>query len=99
MGTGSSEPARGRRLKHEDHRPDDRTMAKRRTETAAGRRSPAGEARDFPDRAAAADMAAQRRSFLEFVDRIGLKAKPGDPTGAELIWKGREWHLRKIRNL
>lgn len=74
-------------------------MAKRRTETAADCRPPAGEARDLPDRAAAADMAAQRKSFLELVDRIGWKAKPGGPTSAEVIRKNREQRLKKLRNL
>ena len=73
-------------------------MAKCRTEPAAGRRSPAGGARDLPERADAAGMAAQRKSFLALVDRIGWKARPGGPTSAELIRKNREQRLERLRN-
>lgn len=73
MGTGNSDPARGRR-------------------------SPADTARDAPDGAATADQMAERKRFLEVVDRIGWKARPGGPTSAELIRRNREQHLKKFRN-
>ena len=68
MGTGNSDPARGRRFAGGRHR-----------------------------RAAAADAAAKWKSFFAFVDRIGLKAEPGDPTGAELIRKSRAQRLKHLR--
>ena len=57
-----------------------------------------GTGNSDPAGAAAAGMAAQRRSFLALVDRIiGRKARAGKPTGAELIRQSREQRLKHLR--
>ena len=63
------------------------------SDSARGRRPADGQHR----RAAAADAAAKWKSFFALVDRLGLKAEPGDPTGAELIRKSREQRLKHLR--
>lgn len=78
---------------------NDHTLEVLKVRAAGNHRSLEGEVRDILESVAAADTAAKRKSFLAFVDRLGLKARRGGPTGAELIRKGREWHLQKIRKL
>lgn len=78
---------------------NDHTLEVLKVRAAGNHRSLEGEVRDILESVAAADTAAKRKSFLAFVDRLGLKARRGGPTGAELIRKGREWHLQKIGKL
>ena len=76
---------------------DDHTLEVLKARAAGNHRSLEGEVRNILESVAAGDMAAQRKSFLALVDRIGWKAKPGEPDSAELIRQGREQHLRKFR--
>lgn len=76
---------------------DDHILEVLKARAAGNHRSLEGEVRNILESVAAADMAAQRKSFLALVDKVGWKARPGGPTSAELIRKNREQHLRKFR--
>ena len=66
---------------------------------ARNKRSLESEVRSILDHAARNDMEAKWRQFFAAVDRIGLTAEPGDAPGVELIRRGRERRLQKLRKL
>lgn len=78
---------------------NDRTVEMLKHRAARNKRSLESEVRSILDHAVQNDMAAKWEQFFAAVDKTGLRAEPGDATGAELIRRGRERRLRKLREL
>ena len=75
---------------------NDRTMELLKHLAIRNSRSLESEVRSILDHAVRNDKEAKWERFFAAVDKLGLRAKPGDATGAELIRRGRERRLRKF---
>ena len=73
-----------------------RTMDLLKQRAVRNRRSLESEVRSILHHAVWNDEEAKWERFFAAVDKLGLRAEPGDATGAELIRRDRERRLRKF---
>lgn len=73
-----------------------RTMDLLKQRAVRNRRSLESEVRSILHRAVWNDKEAKWERFFAAVDKLGLRAEPGDTTGAESIRRDRERRLRKF---